>query len=414
MSKGVRLSKLTTPDVDAAYPRTQLFSQLTQARNKSAIWISAPAGAGKTMLVASYLQSEKVPCLWYQLDSGDSDASSFFYYLGLAVKKVASKWRKAMPLLTPEYHLDPTVFARNYFRELYSRLDSPFTLVLDNYQELPDNALLHELLKVGIEEIPTGINIIVMSRSFPPAVMSRLITHELIKEFSWNDLKLSLLDSQEIIRLRTADDSLSLADMEVIHKNSYGWMAGLILLLEQHRNGNLLIDNLTVVDDLALENESYDRLFEYFSSEVFSQTDSKTQVFLLKTAWLKKITVHSAKKISEIASSKRILSELVRRQFFITKRGMIKPVFDYHPLFQNYLRAKACEQFDDETLKQLQHCSAALLLEMGQLEEAVSLYQTMKNWPAVIAIIEKHAAEYLKQGRYATIERWIEQLPVCY
>ena len=83
------LAKLSRPRLYDALPRNRLFRLLDEAR-PSVIWVAAPPGAGKTTLVASYLESRKLPGIWYQVDSGDADPATFFYYLGLAASSLPS------------------------------------------------------------------------------------------------------------------------------------------------------------------------------------------------------------------------------------------------------------------------------------------------------------------------------------
>jgi len=135
MSKTPSLAKLTPPRLAKVYNRTRLFKQLDEAHDKPVIWISAPAGSGKTTLVTSYLKERKIKPLWYQVDEGDSDIASFFYYLGLLGKQAAPRKKKDLPLLTPEYLLGLPTFTRNFFRELFSRMKPPGVLVLDNFQD---------------------------------------------------------------------------------------------------------------------------------------------------------------------------------------------------------------------------------------------------------------------------------------
>src|SRR4029453_4443322 len=96
--------------------------------------------AGKTTLVASYLESRQLQGYWYQVDSGDADPATFFYYLGLAAGDAMSVKGKPLPLLTPEYLPDLAGFSRRFFRELFSRLPRPAGLVLDNCTDVPDEA----------------------------------------------------------------------------------------------------------------------------------------------------------------------------------------------------------------------------------------------------------------------------------
>ncbi len=113
------LAKLTRPVLNRIHPRQRLFDALDAARNHPVIWITAPGGAGKTTLIASYLEARNLSPVWCQLDAGDNDAASFFYYLGLA----APLGREPLPVLTPEYALGLPTFSRNFFREFFSRFD---------------------------------------------------------------------------------------------------------------------------------------------------------------------------------------------------------------------------------------------------------------------------------------------------
>ena len=81
------IAKITRPKITGAYERKRLFKLLDQRLEGPVVWMSAPAGSGKTTLVASYLDARKLPCIWYQLDAGDADPATFFYYLGLAAKR---------------------------------------------------------------------------------------------------------------------------------------------------------------------------------------------------------------------------------------------------------------------------------------------------------------------------------------
>lgn len=115
--------KITAPKPVRLYPRGRLFGFLDHARqDHRVIWVSAPGGAGKTSLAASYLAARRLPTLWYQVDQGDGDIASFFYYMGLAAQRAAPRFKKPLPLLTPEYLADVPTFTRNFFRELYRRL----------------------------------------------------------------------------------------------------------------------------------------------------------------------------------------------------------------------------------------------------------------------------------------------------
>ena len=126
------IAKITHPKTSGVFPRDRLFLALDECRESPVIWVSAPAGSGKTTLVASYLAERKLNSIWYRVDEGDGDIATFFYYMGLAAKKGAPHSRNQLPLLTSEYLLDVKTFTIRYFENLYNRIKTPSVIFFDN------------------------------------------------------------------------------------------------------------------------------------------------------------------------------------------------------------------------------------------------------------------------------------------
>ena len=82
------LIKLSRPRLFDAVPRPRLYAALDELQRHPLVWMCGPPGAGKTTLAASYLESRKLPCLWYQMDAGDLDPATFFHYLALAAAEL--------------------------------------------------------------------------------------------------------------------------------------------------------------------------------------------------------------------------------------------------------------------------------------------------------------------------------------
>ncbi len=220
------LAKISRPASSSIFPRHRLFRLLHRIHAQPITWITGPPGSGKTALVASYLDARKLPCLWYQVDEGDADVATFFYYMGLAAKKAAPRQRKPLPLLTPEYLPGILTFSRRYFENLFSRLNpfahlessassrrmdtggrfkhkvgkGRFVIVFDNYQEVPEGLPFHEVLREGLSQVPDGINIILISRRDPPDAFVRLRANRLMDIIGWNELKFTLDETKGMIR----------------------------------------------------------------------------------------------------------------------------------------------------------------------------------------------------------------------
>ncbi|MGH8719050.1 MAG: hypothetical protein ACREV0_08945 [Burkholderiales bacterium] len=160
------------------------------------------AGSGKTTLIASYLDIRALPCLWYQVDEGDEDIASFFYYLGLACKQATPRRRTPLPLWSPDKARSLANFSRNFFTELWSHLPGTAVLVFANYQEADQDSSLHEVIRAGIENTPENRRIMVVSRHDPPSSFARILANGGIAAIGWNELQLTEDEAQNIVALR--------------------------------------------------------------------------------------------------------------------------------------------------------------------------------------------------------------------
>ncbi|MEJ2724959.1 MAG: hypothetical protein P8175_10010, partial [Deltaproteobacteria bacterium] len=173
------INKISRPRLTGVFERERIFQLLNDARRHPVVWISAPAGAGKTTLIASYLESLHLPAVWYQIDPRDNDPATFFYYLSLAVKRASPRKRKPIPLLTPEFMPGIDAFALRYFEAVYQRLPKPLIFVLDNYQLINPGSIIHELISSGLSILPEKITGVVISREHPPAAFSRMLANRI-------------------------------------------------------------------------------------------------------------------------------------------------------------------------------------------------------------------------------------------
>lgn len=161
-------SKLTPPTLPKIVLRARLFRELDRARTRPIIWIAAPPGAGKTTLVASYLNARRLRPLWYTVDERDGDLATFFHYLSLSARPLAPGKSPPLPHLTPEYLQGVSVFTRNVFEALDAQLPRSVALVLDNYQTIPADSPVHEMLALGFSHLAVERPVLIISREEPP------------------------------------------------------------------------------------------------------------------------------------------------------------------------------------------------------------------------------------------------------
>jgi ATP/maltotriose-dependent transcriptional regulator MalT/DNA-binding SARP family transcriptional activator len=395
------ITKITRPSAKGIFPRKRLFQILDTCRKYPVTWVSGPAGSGKTTLVASYLDANKLPCLWYQVDEGDSDIATFFYYMGMAGRKAAPRKKKPLPLLTPEYLQGISTFTLRYFENLFGRLKVPSILVLDNYHSVPADSSFHNMLSDGLSTIPDGMNVIIISRHDLPPALSRLHANGLIGMLGWDELRLTLEETAGIVPLK-AKPVRSRDTVRQLHLATDGWVAGLVLMLESIKRG---------VEPHVLGKLTQREVVDYFGNEFFNRADKGMQDFLLQTAFLPRMTAKMAEKLTGLPDADKILSTLNRNNYFTERNYSVEPLYQYHALFREFLMARAKETLSHETLSTLLHRAALLLDQGGQTEDAISLFRDLGDWDAMVQLIMKQAPSMLAQGRYRPLEEWLDSLP---
>ena len=368
--------------------------------------MAAPAGAGKTTLVASYIESRRIACLWYQVDSGDRDLASFFHYLGLAVARAAPRFRRPLPKLTPEYLGGIAVFARNFFREVGRRMRPSFALVLDNLQEVDAAAQLHAVLCEGLSELPPGGHVILVSRTAAPEAYARLRVNRQLDGLDWEELRLSENESRGLVRAlgRGAAPAPS-ESIDSLHRRCEGWIAGLILLRELAPGRDARPEQIRTAPAQAL--------FDYFATEVFARRAPAVRDFLLLTALFPSFTAAMAERLTGYARTDVLLGDLVRQHHFTERRSESPESFQYHSLFREFLIAQALATWGAAEIARQRQRAAAILERGGRVDEALPLYLAAGDSSAAARLIRVRAENLAATGRHATLAALIERLPAA-
>lgn len=395
-------AKITRPTLVYTYPRTRLFRLLDRERKAPILWISGPAGCGKTTLVGSFLHARRSPCIWYQVDEGDQDIASLFYHLGIAARRAAPRKRKPLPLLTPEYLPGLATFSRRFFEGFFGHLTPGSAVVFDNYQKASAESRFHEVIRIGLSCLPEGINAFLISRDNPLPVFAWERAHQQMEVIPWKELRLTEEETKGIACLR-GRKQWSGEEVRYLQSKSGGWAAGLVLLLQKVFKEDK--------GSLQLEDIGPEEVFEYFGSEIFENLDQGVKSFLLKSAFLPRATAPMADKITGQKRSGITLSYLNRHNYFTEKHPALDPVYQYHSLFRDFLLSRGEQVFSSREITRLRKCAASTLEEFGYAEEAAALYGEAGDWDGLTRVILGQAPALLGQGRNQTLSEWIGLLP---
>jgi DNA-binding SARP family transcriptional activator len=396
------IAKVTCPASTGYFPRHRLYRLLDKARKTPVLWITGPPGCGKTALISSYIKSRRLPCLWYKVDEADADLATFFYYLGLAVGKAAPRKRKRLPLLTPERMPGLSVFAQRYFEDLSSMLPVPSLLVLDDCHRMREDSVFFETLREGISRLAPGIGTALISRNDPHPAFARDRANRHMEAFGWNDLRLTPEEVAGIARLQRKEKPAPEL-VKYLFERTDGWAAGLVLLLERTDKGR--VEPRTIGQQVSAE------IIDYFGSEIFRRLDEDRRDFLLRTAFLPRMTSSMAEKLTGVESAGSILSEMNRHNQFTKKYLQREPVYEYHDLFREFLLEQATGVFSGEKLAEIRKAAAALLEQAGYVEDAAVLFRGSGDWKALSQLILSQARSLVSQARYQTLLEWLGALP---
>ena len=402
VARSVRPLKLTPPALAGVHPRTRLFRRLDALRACPVIWIAAPAGAGKTTLVASYLDSHGICPLWYRLDAGDADPATFFHYLGEGLRYRNRSRKPPLPRLGPDGTDALAAFTRRFFRALFARLGTPGALVLDNLEDVQDARPFLEILAQGIEEIPPGCQVLVTSRGEPPPVLARALATGRIARLDWHDLQLTPDESLAIARLLVPESALPEELATRLHETAGGWITGLLLQLESVGGPH----DPPPDDELPAH-----RFDAYFDGEIFSRLPPPRRRLLLRTAWLAPVRPGDAGRLAGLRNAGRHLAALAQRHMFVTRLEGGRPAYAYHPLLRAFLQRRARAELAPDALRALQRETARLLAAAGETDAAARLFRETGDWPALESLIREHAPRLLAEGRHRRLEEWLEALP---
>jgi len=404
-------------------PRPRLLRRLDEGLRQGhrLILISAPAGYGKTTLIADWglriadsSGPKSVICnpqsCWLTLDEDDNDPALFLTNLLAALQPwlpAGETMAQTLLVASPDPHAQARRVLGALVNDILATRPNPFVLVLDDLYRVTEPGV-YAALDYLIEHAPPPMRLIIATRYDPPLALARLRARGQLAELRLHDLAFTLAETTAFLNDALRLD-LSAADLEALQARTEGWPAGLRLLALSLAAIPTPAGRSDLVRDFA-RTDRY--VFDFLAEEVLDRQPPPVRAFLLETSILAELTPARCQAVTGRPDAAALLEDLDRRNIFLVNLQapsptLQTPTYRYHALFAEFLRGRLKAEMPDR-VRDLHRRAAETQTDPGR---AIRHYLAAEMWEEAAQTIEQVGWNLLQQGLLDTIVGWIDALP---
>ena len=398
-------TKLHVPSIrPGLVPRTRLVQALGAGLARGWVLVCAPAGFGKTMLLADWARGGGRPVAWLSLDAGDDHPARFWRHaiaaLDLARPGIAER---VGPLLGPP--------PPRSFEGLVTALINEFAtqpgpdevvLVLDDYH-LIDSEPVHASVAFLLEHLPPCLRLVLASRADPPLPLARLRGRGQLAELRAAELRFTDQEAATLLG-ETAGPGLPEAAVAALVARTEGWAAGLQLA------GLSLRGQADAAGFVSAFSGSHRYVLDYLTDEVLERQGEQVREFLLETSVLDRLAGELCDAVTGRVGSQAMLEQVERAGLFLVPLDEVRGWWRYHQLFADLLRARLQRDRPGRVLE-LHHNAAAWSDEHDLADDAVRHALAAGDAAWAGRLIERHVDALLFRNEQATLQRRLDTLP---
>jgi LuxR family maltose regulon positive regulatory protein len=395
-------SKLRAPIVgETVVARQRLIARLRAGRDRKLTLVCAPAGYGKTTLLAQWAAADRggTRFVWLFVDEADSDPIRLWTHLihGLhrSRPQVGSESLGAMSA-------GPRTLTTLVIPLLLQELETvaPTVLVVEDWHRI-NNRLCDETLSLFIERAPPALQVVVSCRSEPALPVARLRAHGELAEVREAQLRLSRAEAAALFH--AADIALSPDDLGRLWRRTEGWVTALRLV-------SLLLTGLEDRPAFVAEFFAESRhVLDYLAHDVLDALPDDMREFLIRSSVLDYLSGPLCDAVLELTQSTAMLARIERANLFIVSLNGRGNTFRYHHIFATMLR-RELDRSDPNLAAGLHHRASRWFEEHGEIEAAIDHAIAARSVPRSSDLVAAHARSFWSIGRVTTVSRWLDAL----
>jgi len=380
--------------------RPQLIEKLNAGLSGRLTLVSAPAGFGKTTVIAGWLGQLPVErrVAWISLEENDSDPPRFLAYLIGALQTIFPSTGRDLLATSPFPPLDTAI---HFLIHEVAVIAHPCLLVLDDYH-LITTPTIHQAMATFIEHMPPGMHLVIISRADPPFSLSRWRVRRQMTEIRARDLRFSPAEATKFLN-QTMALALSPTEVALLEKRTEGWIAGLQLAAHSLLSEDDHTDFLTAFagDDRYVA--------DYLVEEVLTHQPPSIQSFLLKTSILTRLSGSLCNALLDRQDSQSILESFEQSNLFIIPLDNRRQWYRYHHLFVDLLRERLAVTLEER--RELHRRASRWHADHSFLPAAVEHSLSAADYEKAMALILNCATEMFMTSRLSTLIGWWRKIP---
>jgi len=399
-------TKLFKPSLrQQSVERKRLFDVLRQGCALPLTLVVAPAGWGKSTIVADWLARDAVTAGWVSLDGGDNDPKRFWRYLLFAADQAGSAAGAAALRRLDAAGSDVLRDVLPAFVNELASAEAPLVLVLDDYH-LVTSAGVHETVATLLDRSPPQLHLVLITRADPLLPLSRLRVRGDMVELRADDLRFSPGEAVEFFssRLEGVGPMLSEQDVLRLLARTEGWAAGLqlaALRLRDRADPADFIERLTGADW---------HIVNYLGEEVLASQPAEVREFLLVTSILNRMCAPLCDALTGRADGAGLISEIYRANLFLVPLDDEHRWFRYHHLFGGLLRHELARTAPDRP-SVLHRRAARWFADHGDAAEAIGHAIASGDGSLSGQLVAAHWRQPFNAGQLETVRMWLDALP---